>query len=508
MKKTIHVLAVTSLALLVSCGSGSDSSSGSGSSATSNYPYGLAISSPTATSTAGVYFEVNAGDFDSTKSFQEKKELLDSVAESTSADSCKVNLPNFAANPQILTCYGPQLNYRNHLNWTVDLPPSSPPATGTLGAGDLGIWTATESGGMACSAAKMNAEINNISSQVDTAMLLAGSMTCLINSDSTLDFPAAGSSVNLTSALNTAIATKNTGVTVSAASLARGTDIGGFPDYVYTIEMAKTDSATVKVSFRHHPTNEGNTSYKGKISALFAGGMNGNDSSRAFSILYEKDSSALKYKMLAANFPNKSVTESNYFTTTGDLKINPTPSWTGNISQTIMNLNPENGIGFASYAWQAGTGDSDARVFNMYTAKSGANTAGYGFYGYGSKFNNSTGIASDNTITKFICNWSGPGGDHTDISGSGKAQKQIMVRNASGQFVPDSSVANPNLILYAPVNSCNMVADADGSGGKFGYKLLTDSYPSPQPEVTNQLIGLATDPDYKNFVAPTAPTDF
>ncbi len=498
MKKTIHVLAVTSLALLVSCGSGSDSSSGSGSSATSNYPYGLAISSPTATSTAGVYFEVNAGDFDSTKSFQEKKELLDSVAESTSSESCKVKLPNFAANPQTLTCYGPELDYQNHLNYTS----GTPAATGRLPGGDLGIWTATESGGTACSAAKMNAEINNISSQVDTAMLLAGSMTCLINSDSTLDFPAAGASVDLTSALNTAILTNNSGVTVTAASLARQSDIASFPDFVYTIVMTK-GTTTLKVSFRHHPTNEGNTTYKGKISALFAGGMNGSNS-RAFSILYEKDSSALKYKMLAANFSGSSTTESNYFTATGDLKIQS--SWSGNISQTLMNLNPENGIGFASYAWQAGTGDSEARVFNMYTAKSGANTSGYGFFGYGPKFDNTLEVAPNNSITKFICNWAGPGSSHTGISG--KAQKQIMVRNASGQFVPDSSVVNPNLILYAPVNSCDMLADADGSGGKFGYKLLTDSYPSPQPAVTNQLIVLGTDSDYSKFVAPTAPADF
>jgi hypothetical protein len=85
-----------------------------------------------------------------------------------------------------------------------------------------------------------------------------------------------------------------------------------------------------------------------------------------------------------------------------------------------------------------------------------------------------------------------------------------MVKDDNGKFVPDISVTNPNLILYAPVNSCDISENQVGENSEiFKYKLPSQpSFPEPQPAVTNNLVDLTTDTDFAQFVAPTSPADF
>lgn len=171
---------------------------------------------------------------------------------------------------------------------------------------------------------------------------------------------------------------------------------------------------------------------------------------------------------------------------------------TQNINHGIFNVHPDTWVGNVSYAWQAGSGDSNTRVFNVIVSA----TAGCGFFGYGGAFNTTTGTAPSNAITNMICNWAGPGNQHTGLTG--KAQKQCMTKSSAGVFAIDSTKNN---ISYAPVNSCSMTAGQLGANGSaFGYKLTSASYPGTQPAVTNDLVTLASDTDYATYTAPTAPT--
>jgi hypothetical protein len=413
----------------------------------------------------------------------------------TSGASCSFVLPDFSTAVTAPSCYGPNLDYVGHLDFTV-----GPDEAGQLPGGDLGIWSETEASGEACAAAKMNGDINAISAKVDSALFLVASISCLFNTDSSLSLPNEGDTTDITSTLATTLASDNPSITLTSATLSREADIDANPNYLYSITFT-SGSTTANIFLRYNPTNSDGTTYKGKLWASYDGGIPvpGGADSFAFSLLFEKSASDLNYKMLSMNYADASVADP--FDASKDVDV--TSSWLKNFTQTIASLTPSTGLGAFSYAWQAGNGDSHARIFNFYSSAASGSTLGYGFFGYGDDFDEGSGTLSDNTIDTFICNWAGPANDHTGLTG--KAQKQVMELNAGGIFVPTNS-----FISYAPVNDCDMsIGEQNGGGNDFKYKLVSEgSYPATQPAVTNDLVLLSSDSDYANYSAPTAPTDF
>lgn len=513
--KLIFSVVLLILATSLSCSkkSGSSGSSTNSTSLTVSYPTELAVSSPTANKAATMMpmgAPVGAMAFDSDASFEEKKEAIKAILAGSSATACKVILPHMVGgnNP---SCFGPMLYYVNHPNSTYQdsnsvhdnlTNPNFDDNDFELPTGDLGLWTATEANGTACAAAKMNSEIHGIARKVDNALLVAASMSCLMKVNGTA-LPAIDGAVDLTTDIQTALGENNTNISITTATLSRLADSSsGHPVYQYHFEVAFGGifNQTVSVYLKHSPEDATNSTYVGRLWSRFSGGS-------GFSLNYEKTSTKVRYRMHSANFTN-GASEATMFNTDGTMKLGQ-GTWTGNIALTQTELDPTDGTGSASYAWQAGSGDSDARIFNAYTTKSGTDTLAFGFFGYGLRFdqtaNGNTGSSSDGIISKFICNWAGPGNSHTGVAS--KAQKQMMKR-VSGKFVPFSaSGGDPNLIDYAPLNSCNVNANSvDANGQVFQYSTTNNAWTGSQPAVANKLISLSSDTEYSGYTAPTAPT--
>jgi len=120
--------------------------------------------------------------------------------------------------------------------------------------------------------------------------------------------------------------------------------------------------------------------------------------------------------------------------------------WGNNFSIFTANFDPSDMDGDYAYSWQAGPMDNNARTFNINISNSGVD--GLSFYGYGDDIED-----TDGSIDGFICNWAGPGSDHTIIE---KAQYQEVSLNTGTGLVE----AIDSDLNYAPTVSC----DYDGTG--------------------------------------------
>lgn len=497
MKQTIHqvILATSLITLLFTINCGDDSTAtvtSSDSSAGSSFPSGMVITSPTNSSSSessSLSRALSSPDFDAIASdgtYTDKLETFQTILAAASDEACQVELPslNFVDD---VNCYGPNLDYQNH--------PDGAPAEGDLPTGDLGIWTASENG-EACVAAKINSLINATANKVDYGMLLSASMVCLMSRAET-DLPTNdGDSEDLTSELNTAIQVNNADVSVTAASISNLEDVEDTDsetrDVFYTTvtvsDESDEDTITIEFFLKHMPTSDDNSTFKGKIWAEIDGASGAGDKD-AFSITYERESStSLKYKMLAANY-QLADDDTVIFEDNGDIDI--AGDWSGNMSQAIINLDPSTGLGDFSYAWQAGNGDDKARIFNGFTTTD----SGCGFFGYGDEFDNDAGTATDNVIDGFICNWAGPGNDHSMSGTESLAQKQCMDLT-EGVYVVDT---DRNNISYAPVNSCN-------GDGNVAVRVTDSGDPYISSPTENDLVDLESDEDFADYVAPTSPT--
>jgi hypothetical protein len=179
----------------------------------------------------------------------------------------------------------------------------------------------------------------------------------------------------------------------------------------------------------------------------------------------------------------------NVFDASGHFEL--ASNWSGNIAQGIFDMDAASTTtGNASFAWQAGSGDSHARVFNVFTEGTPTALEGCGFFGYGPRFDRAASALPDNSISTFICNWAGPSNNHTGMPGH--AQKQCMSQGSSGLFEPTESA-----ITYAPVNACSATSS-------FSHKLRAETSYGSTP-LTSALVELATDGDFATYRAPVAP---
>jgi hypothetical protein len=486
--KLIYLFVSLLLLSLNSCGSGTTTSSSTSSDA---FPTSFAIASPTASGSADASINDNLNLSTSvvpTDTFLSKASVFSTILAAASSAVCKVTLPDLESAVLDPACYGPALDYEDH--------PDGSPADGQLPIGDLGIWLSTEDAGEACTAAKINTLMAEAGLSADYVMLLAASMRCVMKTSSTVvPLPTTvGTATDMTTDLNTAIQVNNPDVTVDLATITKETSItdGGtsYDVYSYAITTTVTDGAdTVTVESNVNHMDMSATEYKGRIWAEISGAAGSGDVD-AFVINYHKESNtSLLAKFESAHY--QSTTASTVIFDS-DYNLDVTGNWTDNYVQSIENLDPSNGIGNFSYAWQAGNGDDKARIFNAITSA----TTGCGFFGYGDSFDVAGGTKSDNVIDGFICNWAGPNNDHSMATTSGKAQKQCMTVNATtGIFEVDA--ANEN-ITYRPTVSCN-------SAGTMGVKVSTETT-YDTTATTNDLITLASDSEYSGYTAPTEPT--
>lgn len=497
MRQGVCVLA---LMVLMSACSSSSTSTGTSSTTSSgveeSFPVGFAVSSPTA-SGASSSLSISASESPdlalsilADSSYLEKVAAFEAIVAGTDTSACEVTLPvlTVADEPD---CYGPALDFENHPD-----AGESETDSGQLPTGDLGIWQDEDSNGTACTAAKINQLIDSTSNNTDYTMLMSASMVCLMELEGT-ELPSDdGDTVDLTTDLNEVIQVNNENTTITSAIITNLEDVdddGETRDvYLFTI-ISENDEGDetqyVTSNMKHMPTATDNSTYKGRIWTKLAANEEGSGDLDAFSVAYELASdSELNYQMLGANYQLVDE-DADVFTSTGEVDV--AGDWSGNFTNGIINMDPDTGLGDFSFAWQAGSGDDKARIFNGYTDTDG----GCGFFGYGDEFDNDAGTLSDNVIDGFICNWAGPGNDHSMSTTEDLAQKQCMTRDElTGAFAVDDELSN---ITYAPTVDCD-------SAGVLGIKLEEeDEYDTTA--ITNDLVDLTEDEEFDAYSAPSEP---
>ena len=388
MKKALYgtlMAATFASALYISgpmgCSSTSTGGAGGGDTTTTselseNFPAELTLASPTAEqTTSGALVlsnhhksavEVSAGD-----DMQAKQDALDSLlsASNTTVASCDFTM-DLRVNTNNATCYGPGLTYSNHPDLagigdgdtTDNDAPGSHNDTdgdGSLPTGDVGLWTANNgTTDESCAAAQMNAKVEGIASQVDSAMLAMASVYCLANVNNVTLPAAAGDSVDLTSIVSSGFSTNSVGITVTSATLSRTTDdADGNAVYITTLAGTATqDSTTYTVDFRlkHIPTSTDASSYKGKLSYTI--GQSGVDSqgcdphqgvTYATSIEYQKASeTSMTYALNNGTY----CLGDDVYTSVSNYTVDPSNTWSGNFNKVLFNYNPSTSVGNYSFA--------------------------------------------------------------------------------------------------------------------------------------------------------------
>lgn len=477
-------LTVATALLLASCGGsgGNTSDSSSENPLSATFPEDLVVTSPfavTTTSPASVSKSLvkatDSADYAGTgelKPFSERKQEIHDQIIGTKVSDCEFSFDLFKAAPES-NCYGPNISYYNHPNATEqDLILGR--ESGTLPGGDTGIWAeydfnpASGSTGEACAASKLNNLISNVTFKVDTAINMFSGMLCMAKVDGLTALPAVGESKDLKASLAKAVASVS-GVTIDAATIERQANTADskkvYLSHVQTtIALSETYSAIMDVYLKHIPLSDDNTTYKGKLWYKITsekgklpamtpncGWDDDNASLIGSSLIYNKpDANTLQYHVRSAAYCDTSLDPFD-----AHHNVDPSADWAGNFTYGIFELNPSNGTGKVSFAWQAGPTDNATRTFIADISTSGNTTSGCGYFGYGPDIAAEEDVGS---IQGFICNWAGPGSFSSTDRSRGRldlAQQQCISKDAtSGKFVPTETH-----MTYAPTLNCNVEAD-------------------------------------------------
>ena len=487
-QKSVALAAVVLAAagIAVNCGKkSSDDSSASASSFALVVPGSLAIASPTAAQTTTSLRLVD----EAPKDFKGRQEAMAARLSCDDAATCarKFVAPTMPVNP---SCYGPQIDYRHH-------PDGSDVSPFQLPSGDLGIWTSAESDGTACVAAKMNSQIESIAGYAQLAL----DMTTMVMGAANLagaSLPAAaGDFVDLKDAVISKLAGQDLGATITTAKLSRAADNEGHRAYDTSISITPSGSLAgnvtgMSISVRHVALDDTNATYKGKIWILIT--SNGADAGQAISVLYSKSSETdLKYEMRSRLAKDSAdATAANMFDSVNNVNY-PGTNMAKGYNWAIVDLDPTTATGTVAYLWVAGSKLENTRSFFAKTEASGSAVNGTGYFGFGDELQNfTTANYKTKWIDRMICNWAGPGNQHTGIT---KLQKQTMTMTG-GKFV----VGTDN-ITYTPSNDCSNNVGS-GSSGTFRWKLPSSSSYTDFGS-SNNLVSISGE----SIVIPTAPDE-
>lgn len=427
----------------------------------SAFPAGLAVSSPTARTSTSPRVSASTAVADS-----EYKQATDKIAAllSDTTDAKDV----FKADLMLQSggnahCYGPQMAFSGH--------PDGSGGTSPFPGGDLGIWTESENG-EACASAELNQRLAGISSRNIMGLMGLAGMIQVVKANS-LTLPTAGNTLTMTSNM-TAAAIPD--VTFSNATLSLSAD---GTTWSYNLAFAYNDGGTARnivLALTHKPgastsQYEGLFSYQvdvpsmgGNCSGAPSGAtMNGtlyyNRASDADLLVNSREGSYCGSGITAATTSDVDVTGGTTFqlldpsitynSRPGDSATTTSNGWGDNFNMFAAQFNPDTLEGDYVYAWQAGSGDSHSRTFQLHMNAGAAD--GEAYFGFGDWAG-----STDGSIDGMICNWAGPGNNHTPAN---YVQRQAITLN-SGKFEASSSD-----ITYAPTNSCTY----DGTIAGFDY---------------------------------------
>ena len=498
------------ITMSTSCGKKKDSTTGTGSTssfALSTYPSDFVVASPAASKSKSTKLaSTDSADFETQKS------AISTLLSASSISDCTFTLMDAPTNSP--ACYGPSLDYKGHPDFTTPSAGQSS-ADGTFPGGDLGIWTKysssdTDTTQESCVSAKMNSLIGQSAAYVGNAEKAMAFLQCVAKNTSSVTLPkAVGDSLDL---LNEVDKAKPDNFTFTKASIAYSADYkksDGTTSPIYLSTVVFSNSSTkveYTINLKHTTTDTDKKYYRGKL-WVFAVPSTGNTTlqkTAAYSVMYEKtDDTNITYSMKNSNF-TKTSTESDMFDSDKTVK---TPVSNDGYSWGIFKVSGSDGTGKVAYAWVAGTIEENARSFLASISKDSAGKkSGVGYFGFGDSMKNILSEASSSgTFTKFldrmICNWAGPGNNHT---GSAYVQKQVIEEDTTtGLFSPTSS-----LITYVPRNSCGLGSGENNTSFTYRSANTTASYGNFG---TTNLVSIATEKTgtYADvFTVPTPPKEF
>lgn len=512
--KTIsRLLAFVGIFAMLQCGNAAGTRVGNPptESTTAAFPANFAVASPlnsTAVDTNSISSEFLVNGILYADAFDTELDEINSILNGT---DCTFSIAKLTQQSADATCYGPEVIYQNH--------PNSPGGTqdGTLPTGDVGLWfpnDTNDDGTIACAAAQLNSKTNGIANQANTALKVFAAMNCLIQNDSTLDFPTTdGDSENLTAALDAALSSTDNAtynITSALLSLTQSSTTSDIEDInttntsfdLYTYEVTFTETAdssrTYRVSLDHIPLSSSGSLYLGRVTLSFPfddttqGNCPDSELLRAASITYYRNTlTELNFQANSAGYCNRTQ---NPFSDTGTL--DPANTYVEDLTENgwgydwetfTASFNTEDLTGGYVYLWQAGRNDSHARILNIDRSDELSATA---YFGFGEDVPGGT----SGLIDGMICNWAGPGNTHTPKE---LIQRQVMSR-ASTQ---DNFSADSSNITYAPTNSCNY----DGTGTfTFDSDETEGVDTNPATSITNNLFDLNS----VVFELPSQPFDY
>jgi hypothetical protein len=507
---------------------GGTSSSASSVSATDAYPTGLAIASPTAlvSSSSSVIasldlpFKQRVGDWwehlseavnkrnahqfalamnpfiPIAKANAAPAKVLESqnvssyiqrvVRGEATPDAATLPLDGFFKSYTSAPCYGPQVAYFRHDDGTADASPA------ILPGGDVGMWlnrNGDQITGTPCAAAQLNALMDPIKSRANASLMLGARMVALAVSGSGL--PAANSSSSLTTSFQSFINGILPSGTTADVTLAGITNNGSDSfTYQWRVKFTRAPQEVwLLVNLTHQKTSSG---YTGLLQYATSE-LRSNTQATAECSTSKKLAvvGTVRYNKSSATQLDFSAREAPYcITASADLvtdfgswvsvdsnkELDPTKTtntdskgWHqdgGGFKRFAASFTPDTGAGNYLFAWQAGIGDSNSRMFavnSAYNSSSEARTL-RAFFGFAP---NMAATSNQSQLGQLICNWAGPGHNRTVVHNRFQSQLLSLTATATDWFFP-TAVATDSKIRFAPTNSCDssstMNFDVDAGG--------------------------------------------
>lgn len=453
LKKVIMILMIPALCAACNATTSSGSTTSSSDVTSSAFPTSLAVASPldytdgssssASSSTSALYLSSSPVPL-----YTWATDAIDLLLTASTSTACTTYFDPelFLTQESDAPCFGPQVAYEDHPDDT------SSTSVGTLPPNDVGIWTETDSlSGNACAAEQFNSRMTSVQDKSNASLMGMATLICAANT-SGVSLPSASTpTVDLTTEMN-ALGIIDT--TFNTAEISYDSTTGS---YSYELDLTYapgTSSHDIVVSMEHTPGSSTGV-YAGKLSYLindsFSGGnCPSSDITHNGSIEYDAASTTdMEVQVKSGIFceHDSDGRDSDGFVDPSDKYASTNPTgWGNNFYILTANYDPTTLDGNYAFSWQAGPNDGNARIMNINVNNTGEN--GFAFYGYGDDIE-----STDGSIEGFICNWAGPGSDHTIIE---YAQYQEMSVDTTTGII-NSDAAN---ITYAPVVGC----EYDGTG--------------------------------------------
>ena len=388
------------------------------------------------------------------------------------------------------TCYGPKVAYLRHNDGTDVTPPG---ATGPeLPGGDVGMWldrNGDQTTGTPCAAAQLNALMDPIKSRANASLMLGARMVALAASGSGL--PAANTSSSLTTSFQSFIDGILPSGTTADVTLAGITNNGSDSfTYQWRVKFTKAPKEMwLLVNLTHQKTSSG---YTGLLQYATSE-LSANTQATAQCATSKKLAvvGTMRYNKSSSTQLDFSAREAPYCITASSDLVTDFASWVsvdsnkeldntkttntdskgwhqdgGGFKRFAASFNPDTGAGNYLFAWQAGIGDPNSRMFavnSAYNSSSEARTL-KAFFGFAP---NMAATSNQSQLGELICNWAGPGNNKTVGHKKFQSQQLSLTSTATDWSFP-TDVATDSKIKFAPTNNCNstgtMNFDVDASG--------------------------------------------